>query len=147
MNSLTTLSDIAHIIELAIAPVFLLASIAGFLAVMSGRLARIVDRSRVLRELKTTSAREEHTVIWQRLANINLAIGFCTTAGLLVCLLIVSLFLGGLLAVNVGSIISGLFVLSMLALVVALMLFLKEVRLTTRTIQIVKKTPSDFKND
>lgn len=155
MDSLTGISEIAQVIELAIAPVFLLASIAGFLSVMSGRLGRIVDRSRVLRERQATSdnsdllksARAEAGILWRRIAIINLSIGFCTTAGLLVCLLIISLFLGSFFTMKVSVIIIGLFVLAMLSLVVALLLFLKEVQLTTRTIQIVKKLPSDFEED
>lgn len=51
MTTFTLITDIAHVIELAVAPVFLLAGIAGFLNIMSGRLGRIVDRSRNLRHL------------------------------------------------------------------------------------------------
>ena len=39
-------STIAHVIELAIAPVFLITGIGALLAVMSNRLARIIDRAR-----------------------------------------------------------------------------------------------------
>ena len=39
-------STIAHVIELAIAPVFLITGIGSLLAVMSNRLARIIDRAR-----------------------------------------------------------------------------------------------------
>lgn len=44
----SSISALAEIIQIAVAPVFLLAGIAGFLNVMSGRLGRIVDRGRVL---------------------------------------------------------------------------------------------------
>jgi hypothetical protein len=37
---------IQHAIQLAVAPVFLLSGVAGLLAVMAGRLARIIDRAR-----------------------------------------------------------------------------------------------------
>ncbi|MEP0495803.1 MAG: DUF2721 domain-containing protein, partial [Paraglaciecola sp.] len=43
----TNVPDIAEIIQLAVAPVFMLTGIAGFLNVMSGRLGRIVDRARI----------------------------------------------------------------------------------------------------
>ena len=45
---------IAHIIQLSVAPVFLLTGVATLLNVLSGRLARIIDRARVLeKELDT----------------------------------------------------------------------------------------------
>ena len=44
MNPLTgNITDIAHAIQVAIAPVFLLTGIAGILNVMTGRLARILQ--------------------------------------------------------------------------------------------------------
>ncbi len=144
MNSITTLTDLANIIELAVAPVFLLAGIAGFLNVMSGRLGRIVDRARVLeRRVSALDAAKEAVVpraelmtIWRRVRIINWSIGFCTMAGLLVCVLVVSLFAGGFLSLAIDGLIVGLFVLSMLLLIFSLSLFLKEVQLATRTMRI-----------
>src|SRR5512136_1239615 len=49
--------DIAHAIQLALAPVFLLSGIAGFLGVLTNRLARVVDRARnIERELRQATA-------------------------------------------------------------------------------------------
>jgi len=57
-------ATIAHVIQLSVAPVFLLTGIAGLLDVLTGRLARIIDCGRVperslqLRELSlATSSR------------------------------------------------------------------------------------------
>ena len=41
---------VAHAVQLAIAPVFLLTGLAGLLAVMANRLARVIDRARWLAE-------------------------------------------------------------------------------------------------
>jgi hypothetical protein len=41
---------IAHVIQLAVAPVFLLTGVGAVLAVLTQRLARIIDRARVLEE-------------------------------------------------------------------------------------------------
>jgi hypothetical protein len=41
-------SDLSYIIQLSVAPVFLLAGIGAFINVLAGRLGRIFDRSRVL---------------------------------------------------------------------------------------------------
>ncbi len=48
MDPTLHVSTIAHLIQLAIAPVFLLAGIAGLLNVLASRLARVVDRGRSL---------------------------------------------------------------------------------------------------
>lgn len=149
MNPIITATDLAVIIELAVAPVFLLAGVAGFLNVMSGRLGRIVDRARVVevRESRLSDpklrsiAHRELVVLWRRVNIINWSIGFCTASGLLVCTLIVSLFIGGFWGFNIGSLIVGFFVLALLLLIVALTYFLKEVQLATRTLRIGKELP------
>ena len=48
MDQLTSIETIATVIQLAVAPVFLLAGIAGLLNVLSIRLGRVVDRVRVV---------------------------------------------------------------------------------------------------
>jgi hypothetical protein len=45
------LAQLAQIIQLAVAPVFLLAGLGAFLNVCAGRLARIVDRMRAARSM------------------------------------------------------------------------------------------------
>ena len=153
MNPIITVTDLAIIIELSVAPVFLLAGVAGFLNVMSGRLGRIVDRARVVevRETRLSDpklravAHRELVVLWRRINIINWSIGFCTAAGLLVCTLIVSLFVGGFWRLNIGGLIVGFFVLALVLLIVSLTYFLKEVQLATRTLRIGKELPlEDF---
>lgn len=144
MNPIITTTGLAVIIQLSVAPVFLLAGIAGFLNVMSGRLGRIVDRARVVEQrearLRDTSQqaayRRELVLLWRRVNIINWAIALCTTSGLLVCTLIVSLFVGGFWQLNIGGLIVGLFVFALVVLIVALMLFLKEVQLAKRVMRM-----------
>ena len=144
MNTTITAADLAIIIQLAVAPVFLLAGIAGFLGVLSGRLGRIIDRARVLeRDLLTISASDEATwlkkelrVIWRRVKIIHWSIALCTTSALLVCVLIVCLFAGRFMAINLAPVVVALFVLGLSLLIVALLLFLNEVRLSTRTLRL-----------
>lgn len=50
LGMILNIGDVGHAIQLALAPVFLLAGIAGILNVMAGRLARIFDRGRQLTE-------------------------------------------------------------------------------------------------
>ena len=147
MNSMIEVTDLALIIQLAVAPVFLLAGIAGFLNVISGRLGRIVDRARVVgqRELRLSDpeqkaiCQQELRFLWRRTKVTNWSIGLCTAAGLLVCVLIVSLFVGGFWQLHIGGLVIGFFVLALVLLIVALMLFLKEVQLATRTLRVARE--------
>lgn len=143
MDSASNFSDLAHIIQLAVAPVFLLAGIAGFLNVLSGRLGRIVDRARIVErrsdKLKDGAHHQLHErereILWRRVLMTNWSIGFCTAAALWVCSLIVCLFIAGLWQLAIDTFIAGLFVLAMLMLIVALTLFLFEVQLATRSMR------------
>jgi hypothetical protein len=136
-------NDIAHVIQLAIAPVFLLSSLGTILAVLAARLARIVDRTRTLvdRREKAGGAtqprvEEELHVLMRRRNLVNSAIGAGVVAALLVCLLIAVAFLGSLVEVHTGAALAALFVLAMLAYVAALVLFLREVLMASRSMHV-----------
>lgn len=137
-----SIAALAGVIQIAVAPVFLLAGIAGFLNVMSGRLGRIVDRARVVeRRVHTLRDPDKHGIanrelatLWRRVKIINWSIGMCTASGLMVCLVVVGLFLGDFWSLHVGQSVVGVFILAMLLLIVALLFFLKEVQLATRTL-------------
>lgn len=134
------INTIAHVIQIAVAPVFLLAGIAGLLGVMTNRLGRVIDRARTLaRGERHATSTQENTLILQENRNllqrgrfINLAIAFAGSSALLVCLLIMTLFTAGLLGVNFSKIVAVLFIISMALLIIALSFFLMEVFLATR---------------
>ncbi len=150
MQTTIAITDLSHIIDLAVAPVFLLAGIAGFLNVMSGRLGRIVDRARIIerRTLSITDeqllvkANDELKTLWRRVRLINWSIGLCSSAGLMVCALIVSLFVGGYWSFYIDGLVVFLFVLSLLLLIASLMLLLKEVQLATQLLTFGREIPS-----
>jgi hypothetical protein len=56
LSATSHLTDVAHVIQVAVAPVFLLSGICGMLSVLVTRLGRIVDRSRTLDERLETAA-------------------------------------------------------------------------------------------
>ena len=138
-----TVEALASVIQLAIGPVFLLAGIAGFLNVMSGRLGRIIDRARqvesMLRALKDSDARKkaniELQVLWRRSDIINKAIGFCVASALFVCAVVVSVFIGDFWHFPIADFVVGLFVAALVFLIIALILFLKEVQLATKVLK------------
>ena len=139
-----TIYDISHVIQLSVAPVFLLTAIGTILGVMSGRLARIVDRARALHERLETAAEdrtppihaEMHTLARRRHL-VNLAITAGTTAALLVCVSIATVFLGAVMKANVAIGVASLFILAMGAFVAALVSFLREILLAVRSLDLV----------
>ena len=117
--------------------------IAGILNVMTGRLARIIDRGRQLTEGRVASAPQlggttevELQSLEQRRHLASAAITACTLSALLVCTVIAALFLEVLLQVELKWLLGVLFTGSTLALVAGLAYFLREVHLATRTVRI-----------
>ncbi len=139
----THLSDIARVIQLAVAPVFLLTAIATLISAMNGRLGRIVDRRRVLLSRNSQqapcvqdndlAAQEELAMLVKRSRLVYFAIFFAVLSALLVCLVVASAFIGALLATDLARMVAALFVLSMATMIAALSLFLREIYLAVRT--------------
>ena len=135
--------NIVHAIQLAIAPVFLLTGIAGLLGVMTTRLARVIDRARSFEanwanmDAKgRAAARLEITDLERRRRVCNLAISFCTSAALLICLVIVTLFVEEFLVAKLTWIAGAMFVAAMIAISCGIACFRREVHLATRTISL-----------
>jgi len=129
---------IAHAIQLAIAPVFLLTGVAGLLNVMAGRLARVIDRVRALEQKWSgldadarAAARVEIGNLGRRRRVCSWSINYSTAAALLICLVIVALFVEEFFATNLKWLAGALFVTAMLALIGGLTCFMREVYLAT----------------
>jgi hypothetical protein len=136
-------STIAHLIQLSIAPVFLLAGIAGILNVLAQRLARVVDRARHLEaefasfdEDARARAAAELCILDRRMKVVNHAISACTASALFVCLVVAILFVADLASFAFATPIALLFILAMLLLIVGLVLFLYEIRLAMRSLRV-----------
>jgi hypothetical protein len=134
---------IAHAIQLAIAPVFLLTGIAALIGVMANRLARVIDRARYLQtawpamtERSRANARHEVADLERRRHLASWSINFCTAAALLVCIVIMALFVEEFYSSRVKWVAGGLFVLAMVCLIGGLFSFLREVWLATQSIRI-----------
>ena len=137
-------SDIAHAIQLAIAPVFLLTGVASLLGVLTNRLGRIIDRARRLEDKHLETDTGEHRTLLdtdlhmlsRRARYMNRAISLCTLAALLVCFLIAVLFISEILTPNVSRLVAGLFVAIMVSLILGLVAFMREVQLATASLRI-----------
>jgi len=144
----TPISAIAHVIQLAIAPVFLISGMATLLSVLANRLGRIVDRARVLEaqldtldEAKQPRAWEELMRLSTRARLVNFAITFATVCAVLTCVTIQTLFLGTFLRINLSKLITVLFIAAMVSLLLGLIAFLREVITATRTLRIASGKP------
>ncbi|HUL82145.1 MAG TPA: DUF2721 domain-containing protein [Gammaproteobacteria bacterium] len=143
MEPIATIKALASVIQLAVAPVFLLAGIAGLLNVLSSRLARIVDRARVIErripQAKSEKQRQllhgETATLWTRIALINWAIRLCVTSALTVCVVIVALFVGDFVAISIAALIAILFVVAMLLIIVGLVFLLREISVATKNMR------------
>jgi hypothetical protein len=142
MQQDVAVAAVAHVIQLSVAPVFLLSAIGAMLAVMTNRLGRIIDRARVLEmELKKEPA--EAPAIRGRLATlsrraklVSRSITLCTTTALLVCAVIAVLFLGASIGFDASVPITILFIVAMLAFFCGLLIFLREILVATASLRI-----------
>jgi hypothetical protein len=134
---------VAQIIQLAVAPVFLLAGVGAFLNVCAARLARIVDRARAIEARVLATRGEEHDralgelrVLDRRMALVSQAIFTSVLSAVLTCAVVVLLFAGALTGAHVGTAIALLFITSMVSLALGFAIFLIETRLGSRAVRI-----------
>lgn len=133
--------EIGHIIQLAIAPVFLLTGVGTNMLVLTNRLARIIDRTRIIEErldqgslsatLSEESVRAELGMLFRRAKKIHRAIFLSTSCALLICMVVAALFIADALDLKLGSMIAGLFVLAMVSLTGSFVYLLREIWLAT----------------
>jgi len=143
MIPLPQVSQVAQTIQLALAPVFLLAGIGAFLNVCTGRLARVIDRARKVEERVLVSRGKEHDrlvneirMLDRRMSVVNVSIFLSVASACAVCLVVILLFAGNLLGAHLGTPIAVLFSVSMMLQAAAFATFIQEIRLASRTIHI-----------
>jgi Protein of unknown function (DUF2721) len=136
--------DIAHLIQVALTPIFLISAIGVTLNVLTNRLARIVDRARAL-EHRAPGAQlaadggglhSKLAVLERRARWIYTAITLITLSALFIALVVVMLFVNAFLRWDLSAFIACMFILSMATLAAALLTFLIEVRIATITLRI-----------
>lgn len=139
----TRVTEVADIIQAALAPVFLLAGIGGFLNVLTGRQSRIVDRGRELEPTLLKSRGSEHDrciremrTLDRRMALVGRAVWMTVLAAVMVCFIVVLLFAGVIVKGHFGRPIAVLFMVCMLSLGSGFSLFLIETRIAAKTMRI-----------
>ncbi len=134
---------IAQAIQLAIAPVFMLAGIGALLNVLAARLSRVVDRARQLEALHPRSTGPEHDRhVWElrlldrRMTLINRGLALAVSSAVMICIVVALMFFAGLVRTHLGVFVALAFILAMAMLTASLITFLIEVRLSLEAIHI-----------
>ncbi len=143
MDSAVIIGGAVELIQLALAPVFLIVGIGQILNVATGRVARIIDRARWFDEQKRLNnmildvqATQEIVLLGKRMRFVNWGITFLTGAAVVVCLDVILLIANGLVKYNFDQIILTLFIVSMTLMTGGLASFFIEVSLATASLKI-----------
>lgn len=139
----SSLPGLAHTIQLALAPIFLLTGIGSILNILTGRLTRIVDHARQIERDFTPKDDPRHMrqvldlrLLDRRMRIVNNAI-FCGTASAMtLCTVVAVMFLARLAGFGFARTLAVMFAVSLLLLIASLVLFLVEIRMAVAAIQI-----------
>lgn len=138
-----SVTTVAEVVRIAVAPVFLLSGIGAFLNVCANRLSRIVDRSRDIEPLLLDSRGTEHDrwlkelhLVDQRMRLVGWAISLSVLSAVMICMVVSLLFAASLTQVHFGTAIALLFIGSMVAIGAAFAVFLIETRLGSRAVRV-----------
>jgi hypothetical protein len=143
MNEDAALTAVGRAIQLSVAPVFLLSAIGAMLTVMTNRVARVVDRARVVEaRLKEVAAGERGP--WQqelaslalRVRLIQRSITFLTLTAILVCSVVATMFVAAFFSVHFAAPVAFFFVSAMVLFLVGLLYFLREIFIATANVRI-----------
>lgn len=139
----SSLPGLAHTIQLSLAPAFLLNGIGIILGMLTGRLTRIVDRARVIEAEFTPRDHPNHDhqvselrLLDRRMKIVNNAIFVATASAVVLCTVVALMFIARLAGYSFARMLAVMFALSLLLLIASLVLFLVEVRVAVRAIQI-----------
>lgn len=140
------INQIGNLIQLAMAPAFLLVATGNILQMFANRLARVIDRERVQMDEFNRTEGDEHVrvvnelrILDRRAAIVNMAILMGTLSAVTVSLLIAAMFVLAVTGFKFGYVVAGGFILAMTFLITGLILFVFEIRLATRNIRIEER--------
>lgn len=140
----TDLDTVTHGIQLAVAPVFLLTAVSAMIGTVAGRLARIIDRARLLEDRikSVTAPAESMAPAYEELGQlrvrgwlVNACIALLTFCAMLIGLTIVALFLGETTEMQIFRLATISFLSGVSCFLLALLCFLAETLLATRILK------------
>lgn len=138
---------IVQTIQLALTPVFVLVAIGNILNILSTRRGRVVDRARALQAMHVQTEGREHDmvvreirVVDRRMSIITHAIRLLVLSGLAIGTTVAVLFLDGLAGFDLHLLAAIVFLASIVLLLIALVLFLRETQVAAEALRI----PRDY---
>ena len=142
----TQLDTVTHAIQLAVAPVFLLTAVAAMIGTIAGRLARIIDRARLLEDRieaappdkSMAAAFDELKKLRARGRLVNVCIALLTFCAILIGLTIMTLFIGETTEAPILRFATVFFLSSVTCFLLALVCFLSETLLATQMLKFGK---------
>lgn len=137
ISQVLEIQSVSEAIRDAVAPAFLLTGIGSMLGVLIGRLGRSIDRARLINEMsdeKKAKFKDELLIIVRRTKWLRRAIGLATLAALCVCVSIASMFVSVETGFRMPHVVMMSFIVSMTALILALLCFLREIVLASREV-------------
>jgi len=133
-NSYIAPDDIAHVIQVALAPAFLLAALATLLNVFSTRLGRVADKvdaaSSGLREAgvdEATHLSRQLSYLRRRSFMLDVAVVLASAGGIMTGIAVLTLFVGALSDAAMATILFGCFGVALVCTVAAIAAFLIEI--------------------
>jgi hypothetical protein len=130
------LEEAAHVVQLALTPVFLLSGTATLLGVFATRMARLADRVHVLSTADDSPERDKQlSLLRYRSRVLEVAVVLDALAGGLTCVTVLVLFLGELREAAAARILFFCFGAAILLTMAALAAFVTEILLTTRGVR------------
>lgn len=129
-----SVAQLIPVLQTAIGPTILISGVGLLLLTMTNRLARTIDRARIIaRELPTSSdgdrakGVEQLRILWRRARLIRLAIALASTSALFAAILIIVLFVTALLQIDSAWLICALFIICLACLIASLMAFIRDI--------------------
>lgn len=142
MESIIT-PNAVEIIQLALAPIFLIVGIGTLVNVATGRVARVIDRARWFEDLAREQpiridrrAKHEIRTLNKRMRLANWSINFLIASALVICFDVILLMVNGLISTSLDTAVLVTFMISILFLTGGLIAFFFEVSLATASLKI-----------
>jgi uncharacterized oligopeptide transporter (OPT) family protein len=142
MDSLPT-SSLLPIIQLSTTPVILISGMGLLLLTMTNRMGRIIDRTRLYASQLRQAEEAEHRQLeiqleltWRRAKIVRLSLTFATSSMLVSAALVVAIFLGAILRVDLSALMLVLFLAAIGLLMAALVAFLRDIFLSLSALRL-----------
>jgi len=136
------IAQLIPVLQVAVGPVILISGIGLLLLTMTNRFGRIIDRSRILAAAMRGSDDERRLaeaqvgILWRRARLVRHAIAFGSVSALLAAILVIALFVAALARLEIGAIVTALFVACLVALIASLAAFIVEINQSLNALRV-----------